>query len=153
MKPGNPLTITREHKWDVVAIDPGKQAGIAYFEGERLVKAELVKNPLAHREKELARMVVCETPVIYPDSPVDPATMIKLAFTAGLLVGLFECSDLRVVDPRGWKGQRPKGVDNRYTMSLLDPIETSIVNASTTRGKLNNVIDAVGIGLWHLGRR
>lgn len=139
--------------WDLVAIDPGRHAGIAYFEGNRLVKAELLTNPLAPRKREAAKVVIIEIPVIYPDSPVDPATMIQLSFTAGLIGGLFEPSELIQIDPRGWKGTRPKGVDNRYTMGLLDAIETSIVNTSTSRGKLNNVIDAVGIGLWHLGRR
>ena len=142
-----------EFKWDVVAIDPGGNAGIAYFESGLLVKAELMTNPLAPREREAAHKLVIEVPVIYPDSPVDPATMITLALRAGLIGGLFEPEELIQVDPRGWKGQRPKDVDNRYTMGLLNPIERTIVNTSTSRGKLNNVIDAVGLGLWQLGRR
>lgn len=141
------------HKWDLVAIDPGKEAGIAYFEKGLLVNAELVNNALDHRDRERAAVLVVEIPVIYPHSPADPASLVKVAFSAGLLVGFFHVDELIKIDPHGWKGDRPKDVDNRYTMSKLGPVEVTIVNTSTSRGKLHNVIDAVGLGLWHLGRR
>ena len=139
--------------WDLVAIDPGNDAGVAYFENKRLVRAELITDVRAPRERELAHTVIIEVPQVYPHSPVNPNNLLTLSFTAGLLAGHFESSNLAKASPRQWKGQRPKDVDNRYTLDLLDAKERSIVNTSTSRGQLHNVIDAVGIGLWFLKRR
>ena len=52
-----------------------------------------------------------------------------------------------LVHPRVWKGQRPKDVDNRWTLSQLDADELAVA------GKNHNVLDAIGLGLWRLKRR
>lgn len=74
----------------------------------------------------------------------------RLAESAELVTGI--AADL--VFPRQWKGQRSKKVDHPLTVSCLSETERLHLKACKVRGSLlHNVIDATGIGLWHLGRR
>ena len=138
--------------YDLIAIDPGNHAGVVYFIKSEIVRAELVLDA-KQSPRECTDTLVVEVPRIYPHSPADPESILKLAYTAGRLVGNFEAVKIVKVEPRGWKGQRPKKVDNRYTMSLLSVAESKIVKAAAPPSLLDNVIDAAGIGLWKLGRR
>ena len=77
-----------------------------------------------------------------------------LAFHAGMLAARVKAKSVRLVKPQQWKGSRPKEVDNRLTMGLLSDQERRIVAAvNAPPSLLHNVIDAIGIGLWAIGRR
>lgn len=55
--------------------------------------------------------------------------------------------------PREWKGQTPKDIHNARVLKRLTPEELKIVQTcSVSESLLHNTIDAVGIGLFHLGR-
>lgn len=137
----------------LIAIDPGRMTGLAFFESGRLVQARLLKDPLSCPSLGKADLVVLEIPTMYPYSGIDPQTMVTLAIRGGFVAGRVIAPQLKLVQPREWKGQRPKEVDNRYTLRLLCDHERRIVMRSTTKAQRHNVIDAVGLGLWALGRR
>lgn len=87
-------------------------------------------------------------------SNIRPSTILDLAYSAGRLVGHYRLQNVTRIKPSQWKGQRPKDVDNPYTLSLLTPEEREVVNrCGVPPSLLNNVLDAVGLGLWHVGRR
>ena len=144
-----------EITWDLVAIDPGERAGIAYFHGGELLLAEAPQASRPMQEpREKVKQAVLEVPFKYPRDNIDPNRLITLAVTAGRLLGRFEAKGVLFVHPRQWKGQRPKNVDIRYTYKLLSPNEQKVVDKATTlKTERHNVLDAVGIGLWKLGRR
>ena len=133
----------------LIAIDPGASAGVAVFADGKLVEVRRVKVD-ATRPVPLglfADELVIEMPMVYPTSG-NPASIVKLAFVAGKLAEAIGAPKTRLVTPREWKGQRPKEIDQHLTVSLLDIGE---------RGRLtvrnSDVLDAVGLGLWALGRR
>lgn len=142
---------------DLIAIDPGAEAGVAVFHKGRLVRAELVVGAVGGDwawKGPFGFPVVCEIPQVYDGSGIDPQDLVTLAFNAGYLCSGMQPESLQLVHPRGWKGQRPKEVDNQYTLKLLDVQESQVVkDAQVPKGLLHNVVDAIGIGLWATERR
>ena len=96
-----------------------------------------------------ADTIVVELPRSYPGSRVNPGDLITLAYRAGQVVG--RCrgafTKVRTLFPADWKGQTPKRVMNQRVLARLDEAERAAVAMMD-----HNVLDAVGIGLWHLGR-
>lgn len=150
----------------ILCIDPGKDSGWALFWQKQLVGCGLLKvspenstqyKVLADRQRSLDVCVV-ERPRIYPgrNQKASPIHIITLALMAGAAMGHCGLRAARqvYVEPKEWKGSRPKDVDNRRTISMLLPAELAIVNLSKTpKSKLNNVLDAIGIGLWFTRRK
>lgn len=145
----------------IVSIDPGVHAvGWAQF-APRLVACGLVRGDLVELRIALAAplsgaaVVVVEVPQVYPRAKVDPNDLVDVAVVAGMVLGLApQSSDVVVVHPSTWKGQRPKDIDARLTRSLLDVDERRLVDdVDVPRSLRHNVVDAVGIGLWRLSRR
>lgn len=54
------------------------------------------------------------------------------------------------VAPSRWKGQIPKEIHHPRIVSQLDEFERKTL--PTKKTELKHVLDAVGIGLWYLGR-
>lgn len=147
----------------IVAIDPGKHAGIAWFEGGLLVRAMLVDPD----ESEPLRcpfvrpwFAVVELPCHQRgDTPARTNDLFKTAFRAGRLVERTGARANHTISPHAWKGNVPKDLHNERVLKKLSAAEREIVYAACTQdgkrvavGLLNNVIDAVGIGLWEIGR-
>lgn len=150
----------------LIAVDPGKHTGIAVFEENRLSNIFLITNDsLELYTQDLVRIcagwpsdrAIIEMPKIYDRKQWkgDPNDLMKVAFLAGIIHrSLLGTKEIKWVPPSDWKGQRPKDVDNKYTRTLLTPDELKIIDDSKiTKSKMHNVLDAVGIGLWKLGRR
>jgi hypothetical protein len=133
----------------LMAIDPGAIAGVAIFDGDTLDSVRRVKHARSWVCDTAVDKLVVETPVI-TRSTRNPASIITLAITAGILIGKVDAKKLERVAPSTWKGSRPKDVDNRYTLRLLSELERYRMGVLISD---HNVIDAVGIGLWALGRR
>jgi len=136
----------------VIAIDPGTYTGWAYFYANKLRACDWI-SPRRWDELVLRAMtrehIVIEEPTIYPHSKANPASVMALQLKVGELKGRFEmagCS-VELVQPRTWKGQVPKQVHNRRTLAALTPDEFALAD-----GKRHDVIDAIGLGLWKLGR-
>ncbi len=141
----------------LIAIDPGDFAGVALFEGELLARVEFVVGAARVGWKWEGPPhcdVVCEVPQKYVGSNAEMQSLLTLAVTAGYLIGAVQPKSIKLCFPRDWKGQRPKDVDNAYTLKLLTDQERQILEVSgIPRSQLHNVIDAIGIGLWALKRR
>lgn len=153
----------------MIAIDPGKNTGIAAFNtGGDLIYCCLVKYQkefgyfsyirqiLWAMEYFTPLQVAIERPQIYPQRQQkgDPNDLIDVAILAGICIGAAQDCSIDLVKPHAWKGSRPKTVDVNYTKSLLSPVEKRILEkCDCIKSELHNVIDAIGIGLWKLGRR
>ncbi len=156
----------------LLALDPGiRGCGVALFTEGRLVACDYVKNPvtkgddfdaiLAMGRAVLGRLqgygpfdLIAEYPRVYlaAKSKGDNNDLLPLV-GVGAVVATFANSAVRVY-PASWKGQLPKDVCHARIRSRLDAAELVILEAAAKRAKslAHNMIDAVGIGLHHLGR-
>jgi hypothetical protein len=160
-----------------LSIDPGVHSmAWAFFDNKVLNSCDLIrvrnlKDLIAHTlclidtivdpddpTRELG--LVIEKPQAFRGSKEDHNDLISLGVSIGAIIGAISSSmdedklKVHIVLPREWKGQRPKGVDNVYTRRLLTEDEVEIIDdCNAPKSLMHNVIDAVGIGLWRLGRR
>ena len=137
----------------ILSIDPGEDTGWAQSLHGRIVACGLNRPPFTRGTDR----VVIEQPEYRPHSRVDPNGLITLAIRVGraaeraVIIGV-DLVDL--VKPSTWKGSVPKPIHNARVRAALDPAEQAILAAcKCPAGKLNNVIDAIGLNLWALGRK
>lgn len=133
----------------VLSIDPGvHKSACALFIDGLLTFADDLPNPEAFNliRTITDAVVVVETPVLYPTKRAkhyDVGRLLdvakKMAKTAENGVG---------VSPSAWKGQVPKKIHNKRVLAALSDTEKSLVLSIDN----HNTIDAIGIGLWYLGR-
>jgi hypothetical protein len=145
----------------LLAIDPGADAGWARFDDAarppRLEACGLNEGAMV---AGITRAVV-ERPMIYPGGrqKARPADIIKLATRAGEWGGAVRAwfnVEPEYVEPHGWKGSVDKDVHHARVWAKLTGAEQAVVSAAAkgvAKGKLHNIIDAVGIGLFAVGRR
>jgi hypothetical protein len=97
--------------------------------------------------------LLVEWPQIYAASrsPGDPNDLLGLAAVCGAVAAVMNWSNLRAIAPREWKGTAPKDVANQRTLARLSD-EEKLRLPPNAGAALHNAIDAVGLGLWHLGR-
>lgn len=144
----------------LLAVDPGADAGWAHFDPEqrRLVACGLNEQFMtAH----VARVVI-ERPMIYPGGrqKARPADIIKLATRAGEWGGLgraFFGVEPEYVEPAKWKGGSvPKSIHHARIWAVLSVDEQTVVSkaaAGIAPSKRHNLMDAIGIGLYAVGRQ
>ncbi len=97
--------------------------------------------------------LVIELPQIYlaSRSKGNPNDLIRLAFEAGRIAGLFNTHE--TISPRSWKGTIKKEVMLRRIVSRLTDAELTMLKAlKLPPSKEKEVIDAIGIGLHMLKR-
>lgn len=146
----------------IVAIDPGIDTGWATFErraGDAFVLVDCgLGDPREVYEgyHNLVNIVI-EKPQVYraAQSKGDPNDLITLAIRVGEYKEFFQHRADRVdlVTPAVWKGQVPKPVHHRRIDSKLTTEERMVVGmAKVSEAKKHNVWDAVGLGLFYLGR-
>lgn len=160
----------------LVSVDPGlRHAGVAAFEKGALVYAALIKNterkargPQAWwaMAEEVATtrhagspiflipdVYVVEVPQVYRfgKSKGDPDDLIQLAGVGGAIGARLQALEAHGYYPRQWKGQVPKDVMAARIESYLNAAELSAI-AKCAPSLRHNVLDAIGIGLYHLGR-
>lgn len=142
----------------LIAIDPGvHRCGVAFFMDGQLQLAEYQENSyLFGNEWETSRSyrnVVVEMPRIYPGAQQrkgDLNDLLNLAAVVGRVEEKFKTAVVSRVFPQKWKGQVPKQVMNARVLSKLSDVERARI--LSVGAKDHNTIDAVGIGLWALGR-
>ncbi len=138
----------------ILAIDPGVHScGMAWFgAGKQLLRA--VYAP-AHEclVQGLPKELIIEMPRIYPGSGQqkgDLNDLLDLAAIVGQVEAWVNADSVVRVFPAKWKGQVPKKIMAERILSKLSANERdAIVHVG---GKDHNTIDAIGIGLWSLGR-
>ncbi len=99
--------------------------------------------------------IVGERQVVYPGAKglkTNPNDLLDLAMCAGAFYGAL-CVDmhasLTLVAPAEWKAQVPKNITWKRIEALLKPGESLGIKKG---GEMHNVYDAIGIGLFALGR-
>lgn len=150
---------------DLIAIDPGlRQCGVALFALGRLYRAFIVKGSTAPSGPGVwAAMAAAvrpggmgspglaiEFPKAYPGGrqAADPADLLELAAVIGAITQVYEPHGVTRYFPREWKGQMDKVTCKARVVERLSQVELAAVE----RKNNHNVWDAVGIGLFHLGR-
>lgn len=96
-----------------------------------------------------------ERQVIYPGArglKTDANDLLDLAMCTGAFYGAISVemrSRLTLVEPAEWKAQVPKDICRRRIEGLLTDAEKAVIKKG---GEMHNVYDAIGIGLFALGR-
>lgn len=155
----------------ILTIDPNvRGCGVSAFEYGQLQWAVYVKNPLAGTRQyavdvamgeavrsEVAgrypfqpKLVIIERPRIYPGMPdTDLNDLIDVACVGTACATHF--SKVKTVFPSEWKGQVPKKTMLARIAGKLTPEEELVVQ-KTNKSDTEDILDSVGIGLWHFGR-
>jgi hypothetical protein len=158
----------------ILALDPGYAAnggcGVAIFDEGILRVADLVR-PVRGTDilKTVrwtavaveswisanggAEQLVAEWPQVYvaSRSPGDPNDLLALAGICSAVAALGTWN-VKSVTPREWKGTAPKDAMGKRVMGRLSSKEVGRICADVPDSLMHNVLDAVGIGLHHLGR-
>lgn len=82
----------------------------------------------------------------------DPNDLIAVGCVAGAILATVRALQFHLIYPASWKGQVPKDIHNERVRKRLAPDELRTLEAIRPAGKAHNAIDAIGIGLWYLGR-
>jgi len=141
--------------YQLASIDPGVQrCYVACWDASLLVKLVDVLPE--------AQTIVAEKPQIYPGIPrTPPNDLVTLALMLGRFTGNIK---VEYVLPHTWKGQIKKPVshnriwDTLFTAErkILPPLTYERIQQGLEGGAYkwegHNFLDAVGIGLWKLGR-
>ena len=148
----------------ILAIDPGASAGWALF-GFSLDNTWWMLNcglehpaNCLHKEFCALRADVCivELPNREKQDTIKRSNdLYKTALRAGVLAASTTCGHLVTVSPHEWKGSVPKHIHNKRCLERLRPNEDACLRRVLSRlpeSESNNVIDAIGLGLWACGR-
>jgi hypothetical protein len=136
----------------MISVDPGVHgSGLAFWEGNRLI-AVTYEVPQVAEGRYLEHMII-EVPQVYMGSRSkgNPNDLIKLAFEAGRIACMAPTHE--VIKPRTWKGTIKKEVMLRRILTKLDDTELAYLKAlNLPPSKEKECVDAIGIGLYILGR-
>lgn len=154
----------------ILAIDPGvHHHGLALFKEQRLIHCGLVRGPagpptrrhvplavaaggLAGRTAEWldgwGARVVAELPQDRGQDRVPPADLIALSVVLGWTLGAL-AGQATLISPADWKGSTPKAKHQPRIIAALSAEEAALIPSGALA---HNVIDAIGIGLWAVGR-
>lgn len=156
-----------------LSVDPGlRVSGYAIWLGNTLQSAGLATDsktlmgPMAWREMASALLLIVlnkridnlfiEIPQVYTASRSkgDPNDLIQIAGVAGAITSAIysPMSTAYGVKPREWKGCVEKSVTENRVRKKLSNAELKTIKFPTAKSLHHNVFDAIGIGLYHLGR-
>lgn len=140
--------------WNEAAPMYSTNAFSKLLEGWGSPSVRLVNRLQSHVRLEHNR-VVGERQVVYPGAKglkTNPNDLLDLAMCAGAFYGAL-CVDmvatLTIVEPAEWKAQVPKDITRKRIETLLGSTEKVLIKKG---GEMHNVYDAIGIGLFVLGR-
>lgn len=143
---------------ELTSADPGEWAGYAHWELGLLVACGRWYKGLVK-----TKVLAIELPRIYPlgKSKANPNDIVQLSIRAGRIAEHYDENHTSWYHPQQWKGQVPdkilygqEGEPGRI-VKLLTNTEKVIVKLSLDNiapGYRHNVLDAIGIGLYHIGR-
>jgi hypothetical protein len=155
---------------NIVSIDPGlNECGLAWWHDGRLVLAELVQSTMTDKTEPIdARIQAMSEGVrslrlniglivierMEPRKKLEAAwsTLLDLAYISGRITAGYPTRFLR---PSVWTGKRNKTVNHKRIRSRLDKDETAVLEEGLKDCPTDNrkeILDAVGIGLYHLER-
>ncbi len=158
----------------LITIDPGvHHLGMAVFsvEYKTLIHACLVSglggaaHPLLETHapllleletqgiKEAVSLV--ERPKIYDTASQkgDQRDITNLTIVTGIVVCVLgKLGPVALVEPSAWKGQVPKDIHNERVMDSLTEDEKNAITWAKQKALCHNIIDAIGLGKWRLGK-
>lgn len=123
-----------------------EQANIARFVGEAGKRGA---------PGETLTVLAVEKPIIYSKGPARPQDILDLREIYGAFIGGIEAEVYAGPTPSAWKGSIDGDILNERVTRVLSATEKSILvsaEASGRGGLTSHVLDAVGIGLFVLGR-
>lgn len=149
-----------------LAIDPGVTTGWASFANGCLYQCGL--GATWARTFQYAPIVI-EKPQVYPHTGAKEANdLIDLAIMVGEYKRELGPDGVELVRPHAWKGNTPKHVHHNRVRRVLLPPELTLLGPALEylaacekateglrkppTGRWHNLLDAVGLGLWKLGR-
>ena len=94
----------------------------------------------------LVQLLVIEKPQVYKNARARSSDLVDLAVSTGRIAAPYE--NVVYYLPREWKGQTPKGIHHARIVSALSEYERRAL--PKRKGELKHVLDAVGIGLYHM---
>lgn len=97
--------------------------------------------------------IVIERPVIYPNSPAAPMTLMDLTLFVGVLTQILECEEIMLPTPREWKAGQQKEETKEEIITICDSnSKRNIVRdlSSIALHKQHNAYDAMGLGIYAL---
>jgi hypothetical protein len=136
----------------LLACDPGvRGCGLALFDekSQRFTLGMWVSTEKLPRTKNLlqgVKVLALERQYL-PKTHPRPMNIVELAFAAGRVAGIWAECRLVELPPSTWKGSVPKRIMLDRIRSRLDADEITL-----TVGLNEHVMDAIGIGLFALGR-
>jgi len=144
----------------MLSVDPGTKAmGWSNWRGDRLESCGVARGKdwittvLDMPRLKVERLVI-EDQQIYRGSGIDAHALLAVARVVGGVVLLYGAPATLLVRPSIWKGQLPKAVCHRRTMGKLTEDEQAVLGKTKySKAIKHNMLDAIGIGLWNLGRR
>lgn len=146
----------------ILTLDPGVDTGWSIFEEGKLAACGLGRPSLAEYGGPFAEVLIeCEE--LRGRGEKNPNAILKMARTAGEHAGYFadRAKVVRYVRVAEWKGSTPKTICHARIWGRLDEWEKAIVDAcfraakgrkGMPESKRHNVLDALGLGLWSVGR-
>lgn len=167
---------------NLVSVDPGIRAmGAAWFSDGKLIACKLIRNPAGDGSLADHMLVVesfalwvravahtrfngftgaqprlaIEIPRVYPAARQkgDQNDLINLAVVAGGVAGHFAPGLVTRYYPRDWKGSVNPEESNRRVVERLGASELeTMARTECPKSLQHNLIDAIGVGLFHLGR-
>lgn len=142
-----------------LAIDPGEVSGWALFSDQTLVHCGVHSRRTLPVKLDIDRAII-ERPLYRPHERVNPNDLITLALNAGEHAGRLQAHgvfEISYVEPHVWKGGSiPKDISHARIFAKLEHAEKQIICAAglmMAKGKQHNMLDAVGIGLFMVGRK
>jgi len=155
----------------MISVDPGTKVSAA----ARWADGELQSVWWAPIPIDSGNLVI-EVPVLRPYGKADPQDILDLMRVVEKWAG--QAGRIVEIKPETWKGQTPKPIHHRRILEALTPVEREVfamacghtvedIRAYVRRAcetlarlgvvarysrKSHNLFDAVGIGLWYLGR-
>lgn len=158
--------------YSVISIDPGiRGCGVAIFADKVLVEACYVTNPAKRgngpgesyemayevsRHFQQPETLVLEWPQIYAApqrGQKDPNNLLCLAGIDAALVGSLQPLKVEHFLPHEWKGNLPKETAHHpRVMARLSDDEKARIKKAPSADLQHNIVDAVGLGLFYLGR-
>lgn len=156
----------------VMAFDPGiRVAGLAVFGSSRLVYATVVRSPELTERGPVAWLamskavkqklldagfpwlheVVVERMMVYRKQIGDPDNLLNLEGINGAVVATVDADAYYGYLARIWKKSLQKDYNLDLIESLLSPEELACIEDMPASIR-HNAIDAIGLGLYHIGR-
>lgn len=148
------------------SVDPGvRYAAVAAWCDRRLIATRRIVTPrfiqrgylglataVFAAELDVTPDLVIETPRSYTGKSVKEKDLRGLRQTVDEVVEAMRLlgGEVHRVYPSDWKGTVPKAVHQPRIIGALTPHELALLG--TVNRPNHDIVDAVGLGLWHLGR-